>query len=40
MREASSFFMYMSVQPLMLMAGKKKSLTVLICTILFEVDLN
>jgi len=24
MREASSFFMYLSVQPLMLMAGDKK----------------
>jgi hypothetical protein len=24
MREASSFFMYLSVQPLMLMAGNKK----------------
>lgn len=40
MREASSFFMYLSVQPLMLMADNKKSLTALICTILFEVDLN
>ena len=40
MREASSFFMYLSVQPLMLMAGNKKSLTVLIFTTLFEVDLN
>lgn len=40
MREVSLLFMYLSVQPLMLMAGNKKSLTVLICTILFEVDLN
>lgn len=40
MREASSFFMYQPVQPLMLMAGNTKSLTVLICTTLFEVNLD